>query len=486
MARKVSRLTSCMVTQDLLVDHWDWTDADEIKAIKDNDAIAVGQIIIDKLEAAGIKVAESYIVKHDKDVHKKWDEVAGEYVVEYKTNHVHNVLKFADGGAELTKIAAAVGLKPEYVQKPKRGRYSYDNMIAYLCHIKYPDKYQYEPEEIHTYRGRSYVEIYHERKTDWIKARAKMQQQSYRCDVDWLVDKIVKGEITKTQIHLTDEYYMIYSANMRRCDDAFRAYGERKAYKAAKMLKDGDFKLSVFFFYGLPGTGKTKITDRATDKLLEYANNVLNERWEVYNAATSNPMDDYAGQEIIVLDDLRGIAMDATDWLLLLDPYRANPAGARYHNKQQVASRVVIMTASIDPYTYFYYTKNKGAVNEALDQFIRRIEACVQIYMVDANGNIVSDTNKIGQMMDDRGNVTTGQKLYACMVPKQGEAETHIIRDDSVKESPYRTEPVVQTRYNLKTVNVCDNENDVVNTIVDVVARNHMSANLKQRGITIC
>ena len=144
------------------------------------------------------------------------------------------------------------------------------------------------------------------------------------------------------------------------------------------------------------------------------------------------------------------------------------------------------MTASIDPYTYFYYTKNKGAVNEALDQFIRRIEACVQIYMVDANGNIVSDTNKIGQMMDDRGNVTTGQKLYACMVPKQGEAETHIIRDDSVKESPYRTEPVVQTRYNLKTVNVCDNENDVVNTIVDVVARNHMSANLKQRGSTIC
>ena len=39
----------------------------------------------------------------------------------------------------------------------------------------------------------------------------------------------------------------------------------------------------------------------------------------------------------MLLDDLRASAMDANDWLLLLDPHNASPARARYKNKGEVA-----------------------------------------------------------------------------------------------------------------------------------------------------
>ncbi len=52
--------------------------------------------------------------------------------------------------------------------------------------------------------------------------------------------------------------------------------------------------------------------------------------------ASSNPSDEYLGEEIIKWTrDLRGMAMNqVSDWLQLMDPERAETASARYKNKE--------------------------------------------------------------------------------------------------------------------------------------------------------
>lgn len=474
MARTEQKLHCCMITQALHPDYWKWTDPKEVKALVDGDIVKVTEIVKKKLEDAGCKIEECYSVNHDKDVREVWDDKVMGMVQDYKTHHIHIVIKLSGAGLELTKIADAVGVEPQYVEKAGKGRYAFDNMLSYLIHIKYPDKHQYDPTEVYNCIGRPYIEIYHERLKDWEKGRAKVQANQSRCDIDWLVDKILKGELSMSQITLTDEFYRIYAANKRRCKDALEAYAERKTYKAIQMLENGEFKLSVFFFYGMAGVGKSTGAEALIKRLMSDAYNLFKEKWTVYRGATSNPLDDYSGEEIIYLDDLRGTAMTASDWLLLLDPYHASPASARYKNKPPVASRVVIITSTIDPYTYFYYTKNKGAVNEAMDQFIRRIEACVEVYVMDNNGHVITDPKELEKVTNTDGSIKSdcAERFYAVQASRHGKPQTHMIQDDSVKNSPYAVEPLVTTRYNFETISVCNSE-DMLNTASDLVVRNH-------------
>lgn len=97
-----------------------------------------------------------------------------------------------------------------------------------------------------------------------------------------------------------------------------------------------------------------------------------------------------------MLDDLRASAMDANDWLLLLDPYNASPAKARYKNKGEVAPRLIVITATIEPVEFFYYARQKGNVDEALDQFIRRLASVVKVFRADdINRYLVQHIGKI-------------------------------------------------------------------------------------------
>ena len=46
---------------------------------------------------------------------------------------------------------------------------------------------------------------------------------------------------------------------------------------------------------------------------------------------------------------------------------------ARYKNKQK-ATRVIVITSYLDPFTFFSYVKGVGGSNEALEQFIGRFD----------------------------------------------------------------------------------------------------------------
>lgn len=382
MARKENDLTACMIAQRVDdVKFWNWADTDIIAS---GDVGKIAWAVVALLEKAGMIVTECYAIIHGRDSREVWDEITSGYVVEMKPRHIHIDVKFEKGrGGTLSQIATAVGLEPQYIEKPQRGRYAWDNMLAYLIHIKYADKYQYEPSEVHTERGEDYFKIYAQRKNEWLKGRAKVVAQKAKVDIDWLEQMILSGEVTKQQVVLTDTYYEIYARNKRRCDDAFDTYGQRKIYKTIQAMENGEFRTSVIFVTGEPGVGKSYFTDMLVEKIQSDRKRETGETWAVCTCASSNPFDEYQGEEILVMDDLRGVALTASDWLKLLDPERINKGSARYHNKQ-MACRVVIINSEKDVIDFFYYSKSIGGSgrDEALDQFIRRIMSRAYVYHI--------------------------------------------------------------------------------------------------------
>ncbi|MCD8338418.1 MAG: hypothetical protein LUD18_14340 [Lachnospiraceae bacterium] len=385
MARTDATLGHVMITQDFQAIHWDWTKPDELQALQSKDVGLIGKIILDKLEAAGMVVEDFYGVRHDKDVHEVWSEVDKMMIVDYKTDHGHWVTHFAKGkGGTVAEIAVAVGLEPQFIEKPKRGRYSYENMVAYLTHVKYDDKdkHNYDPHEVVTLRGCDYMTYYMQHLDSWQKAKATMKVKKVKADIDWLEAEILEGRIGKSQVMLTNEYYEIYARNKRRCEDAFSTWGERKAYRAIRAIDNGEFKISVFFITGKSHSGKSMFTDNLVKNIKKKAKEETGEDWTDCSVASKNPLDDYTGDEIIIMDDLRGISMTASDWLKLLDPDRASMMSARYNNKR-VASRVIIINSEKDVLEFFYYMKGAGsALEEAMDQFLRRIMCRVVVYRV--------------------------------------------------------------------------------------------------------
>lgn len=419
------KLTVFYIEQQLKPEFWSWASDPTLAArffdtLPPTDASAAewheyaagfGELLVQALEGDGLKIAELHIIVHNHDL-------VSEGVV--KEPHVHVIGKFEGGrkgGATEDTIAQPVGIESQYVERPRKGgrsvegrSQSHDNKLAYLTHVKYVDdwpyphpydaavahdvvvalagaeyvegKAPYDPGQVATVRGQDYVEIYDKRLPDWLKGRAYIKAEAAKVELEWFREEVLQGRITKQQIMLTDGYYDIYSRNQRVIDEALSAYGERRAYRAADKLRNGEFSTQVVYVHGPAGIGKTRFARQLVEEALTRAA-AQGENWALYRAATANPLDDWQGEEIVLLDDLRASAMDANDWLLLLDPYNASPARARYRNKAEVAPRMIVITATIEPVEFFFYARQKGQVDEALDQFIRRLASVVHVFRAD-------------------------------------------------------------------------------------------------------
>lgn len=431
MSKQSNNPTLIGLTQQLKPELWSWADDLQNATALDCDALSLGTYLVERLESFGCKVEAAYAIIHDKDEQDRWNEVTHRYDRVPKERHIHAIFRFADrkSSASLEQLAGFLGVEPQYVEKPKAGRYAFDNMLAYLVHAKYRDKYQYPAEEVATLRGKNYMDIHAERREVWARGAATIKTKNANESADYLRDLILEGSVSKEQVMLTDDLFTVYSRHKNMMDEAFGAYGQRRAYQAAAKLRQGDFHTTVFFVWGESGAGKTYFARRFMEATLQRASQ-CGETWRVYRAATANPLDDWHGEEVIFLDDLRGSAMEANDWLLLLDPYNASPARARYANKQEVAPRLIVLTATVPPDQYFFYTRNKGNVDEALDQFIRRLAATVKVWQVD--GERYFSVSPVGRLEEERTVsfatkfVIDGKQHYGerCVPMKFGELGT--------------------------------------------------------------
>ena len=241
MARKLADLETMMLVQDFQPQHWNWTD-DEKKQLGNLDEM--GKIIKSRLENAGCEILEMHGIRHDKDENKIWNEYKMDYDINFQSNHAHFIAKFKKGkGKTLPELAKIVGVEESYIEKPKSGRYAFDNMLSYLIHIKYDKKYQYDVHTVYTFAGKKYIEHYRERYESWMRGRAKKSVASTKELVDFLINGIADGAITFDNIVSNEEWMKVYIINSSRIDTAIIA--REKAIKQQKLLNTPNYQESL-------------------------------------------------------------------------------------------------------------------------------------------------------------------------------------------------------------------------------------------------
>ena len=212
--KKPANLTTFMLSQDYLPEHWDWTPAEKnilISASNTADsAKLVGAVIFDRLIAAGFDIEEAYAITHDKDEHVIWSEYKSQYITSFTSHHIHFVAKLKKG-APLEQISDAIGVAPNYIEKPRAGRYSYDNMLSYMIHIKYPQKYRYDARSVVTFAGKDYFNGYYsECHKQWMHGRAERIELETRMTLKDVEMMIMDGQLSQKDLVLKPEYRYVY------------------------------------------------------------------------------------------------------------------------------------------------------------------------------------------------------------------------------------------------------------------------------------
>lgn len=114
-------------------------------------------------------------------------------------------------------------------------------------------------------------------------------------------------------------------------------------YRQKILLNRGDRDMQCIYIQGDSGVGKTSM-----------AKEICNKKEFSYfiSSGSNDPLDGYAGQDAIILDEIRPSTMKLADLLKMLDPNTASSVPSRYSNKV-LECRLIILTTVLDINTFF-------------------------------------------------------------------------------------------------------------------------------------
>ena len=214
--------------------------------------------------------------------------------------------------------------------------------ISYLTHRNAPDKHQYDDSEVVAQQG-----------YDWQAVRAKSEalqaeNKSYRN----VLTKIEQGEIRRYNLmdNVSMAMYMTHKLDFER---AFE-------YREAKLKSNPNRKIDVIYISGDPGAGKTTLAKQLCEKRgLSYC----------LSGSTRDPVQDYDGQDALILDDLRPEAFPLSDLLKLLDNNSNSSVSARYHDRWLEVKLIIVTTVlSIQRFHELYCNPS-----EPVEQLMRQM-----------------------------------------------------------------------------------------------------------------
>lgn len=246
----------------------------------------------------------AYIL-HDQDVNPDGSR---------KDPHFHLVMTFHNNKT-FDSIGKAIGVETQYVNTIKRSTAS---AFLYLIHFNDPEKHQYDPEEVvANFDYPAFVEKYRSG-----KAPAEM--------LDDIFSKIATGEIKEYNID-KEIPCALYAKNKSKIDNAF---------KWRHMRTNGvDRNMKTLFITGEPGSGKTTLAKYYADQ---------NGLKAYVSSGGKNPLDDYKGEECIILDDCRDTTYPMIDLLKLTDNNTNSLVGCRFYNKSIGECQMLIITSCVD------------------------------------------------------------------------------------------------------------------------------------------
>lgn len=288
---------------------------------------------IDDVEAVlkGRETVKKYIiVLHDKDVEENGNP---------KKSHYHIYLHF--GRSQNTDMCCEwFQVQSNAIEKIKGSRWS--GAELYAVHENKPEAYQYDPNAVRA-------------NYDYIKALAKASKAYKQKNLpQTLASAILSGQMTYRQAYRDLLKYDYSKEATRYLKDAYYIYSRNLPPNR---------NIDVVFFTGQPGAGKTDIAKAmATAECKDY----------YISESGADPMGDYMGEQVLILDDVREDTFTLVEWLKLLDNHTNSGIRSRYSNKF-FSGDTIYITSAYNPMFWFLNT------GENRDQFFRRINQYIVV-----------------------------------------------------------------------------------------------------------
>lgn len=284
------------------------------EGLKEYTLADIENILIDWAETAGITY---WFIEHSADA-------------EVSKTHFHIVIKFKS---------------PAHFETIKN-RFPYGNIentrnlkasIQYLIHLNDKSKVQYDWAMIHT----NCLDM------SPYKVLSSAQQE---ITLQGVYEAIERGEIREYNF-MKKIPMALFAGNKTKIDNALTWYREN-------VMADADRNITVIFMSGQTGVGKTTFAkmyceSRGLDKCI--------------SSSSNDPLQDYKGQPVLILDDLRDDSFKYHDFLKLLDNHTLSTSKSRYHNKAFIGDTIII--TSTRPINDWYFNKTP----EDKHQLYRRV-----------------------------------------------------------------------------------------------------------------
>ena len=299
-------------------------------------------------------------IYHDKDI-KHNDDTNED---ELKPNHLHFMVNTGSSRWTFQMLLdrfSALGMKSTMLQKVRKG---WNNALSYLVHrtegAVNDGKHLYELKEV--------VASFDYQTTIGVIEEQVEEKKTRIDEVIELINSLVCRQFNIHQFISIEDYTK--KGNKQKIDMAF-SYVETRL-REEKKGRD----MEVYWIYGKPGIGKTTLA-----KII-----CKNKKWSFAISSSSNdPLQDYEGQDALILDDFRPNGWTKSDVLKMFDNNTASSIKSRYQNKQTCYLRAIIVTTVLAPYE-LWVNWDSGS-KEPFEQLSRRVTQEIEMYKDVAEGD---------------------------------------------------------------------------------------------------
>jgi len=307
---------------------------------------------IDDIISSHRTIKEWAYIIHDKDKYPDGNP---------KEPHIHLYMNFGKSGATFETVAKWFKDETQYIDKVK-GRKG--DMLMYLTHANTPEKYQYDSSEV----------VSNFNIAEAIKEDRKISELLQ--NIDNIIFAFANETITYAQAQKQLHEIKLVCKNQEVLDRWMIAFDKvQKLWKQQCIISTkGKREMQIIFIHGDSGSGKSTYAEMYAKLLCAKKGYRDFSR----SSASNDILQDYMGEDILILDDYRDIdemtgkSESLTDVLKMLDPHFASSSKSRYTNKT-FRGKLIIITSTKDPLLWFIGTK------EQRWQFFRRISMLIEI-----------------------------------------------------------------------------------------------------------